>query len=157
MLFRSTLAEAWPGDVPRDILLARAFGAKFVDESHRARLRVETGRLRKMLRGFAGATAAKRGFALTAHRARGVVVLAPPAENEHAEVLALLADGESWSSSALALALGSSQRTVQRALDALSARGTVQWFGRGRSRRWTTPPVPGFATTLLLPAPLPAE
>jgi hypothetical protein len=152
-----TLAEAWPGDVPRDVLLARAFGAKFVDESHRARLRVETGRLRKMLRGFAGVTATKRGFALTAYRARRVVVLAPPAESEHAEVLALLVDGESWSSSALALALGSSQRTVQRALDALSARGTVQWFGRGRSRRWTTPPVPGFATTLLLPAPLPAE
>jgi biotin operon repressor len=37
-------------------------------------------------------------------------------------VLAFLADGESWSSSALALALGTSQRTVQRALDRLRRR-----------------------------------
>ena len=44
------LGEAWPGDVPRATLLARAFGAKFADESHRARLRVEIGRLRAMLR-----------------------------------------------------------------------------------------------------------
>jgi len=151
------LGEAWPGDVPRDVLLARAFGAKFADESHRARLRVEVGRLRKMLRGFADVTATHRGFALMPHRAHEVVVLAPPVEDENAPVLSLLSDGESWSSSALALALGSSQRTVQRALDSLAAAGKVQWFGRGRSRRWTTPPVPGFATTLLLPAPLPAE
>ena len=41
------LAEAWPGDVPRDALVARAFGAKLADESHRARLRVEIGRLRR--------------------------------------------------------------------------------------------------------------
>lgn len=151
------LGEAWPADVPRDVLLARAFGAKFADESHRARLRVEVGRLRRMLRGLAEVTATSRGFALAPRRASVVVVLAPPVEEEHAPVLACLADGESWSSSALALALGSSQRTVQRALDSLLAAGKVQWFGRGRSRRWTTPPVPGFATTLLLPAPLPAE
>jgi hypothetical protein len=68
-------------------------------------------------------------------------------------VLAFPNDGESWSSSALALALGASQRTVQRALDALAAAGKVQSFGRGRSLRWMTPPVPGFTTTLLLPAP----
>ena len=61
-----------------------------------------------------------------------------------------------WSS-ALALALGASQRTVQRALDARAAAGTVQSFSRGRARRWTTPPVPGFTTTLLLPAPLPSD
>src|ERR1700730_15581394 len=42
------LGEAWPGDVPRDMLLARAFRAKHADESHRARLRVEMGRLRRM-------------------------------------------------------------------------------------------------------------
>ena len=82
--------------------------------------------------------------------------LARPVEEEHAAVLAFLADGESWSSSALALALGASQRTVQRALDQLAARGKVQWFGRGRARRWMTPPLPGFTTTLLLPAPLPS-
>src|SRR5262249_26478521 len=101
--------------------------------------------------------ATKRGFALTPRRAPEVVVLARPFEDEHGAVLAFLADGESWSSSALALALGASQRTVQRALDALAAAGKVQWFGRGRARRWLTPPVPGFATTLLLPAPLPSD
>ena len=138
----------------RDLLVARAFGLALADESHRARLRVEVGRLRSVLRPLATVSATKLGFALEPRRARDVVVLAPPVESEHAAVLAFLADGESWSSSALALALGASQRTVQRALDALAAAGTVQWFGRGRARRWTTPPVPGFATTLLLPAPL---
>ncbi len=151
------LGEAWPGDVPRDMLLARAFGAKLADESHRARLRVEVGRLRRMLRPLAGVSATKRGFALVPRRAREVVVLARPTEvaGEHAAVLAFLADGESWSSSALALALGASQRTVQRALDSLAATGKAQSFGRGRARRWMTPPAPGFTTTLLLPAPLP--
>jgi len=151
------LAEAWPGDVPRGTLLARAFRAKHVDESHRARLRVEIGRLRRMLRPLAGVTATVQGFALTLHSAREVVVLARPVEEEHASVLAFLADGESWSSSALALALGESQRTVQRALDELAAAGKVQSVGRARARRWMTPPVPGFTTTLLLPAPLPSD
>jgi len=150
------LGEAWPGDVPRDTLLARAFGARVVDESHRARLRVEVGRLRRMLRSIAGVGATKRGFALAPRRAGKVVVLAGPVEEEHAAVLAFLADGESWSSSALALALGTSQRTVQRALDSLAAAGKVHSFGRGRARRWMTTPVPGFTTTLLLPAPLPS-
>lgn len=149
------LGEAWPGDVARDVLLARAFGAKHADESHRARLRVELGRLRRLLRDIARVSATQRGFALAPLGARNVVVLARPVEEEHADVLAFLADGEAWSSSALALALGSSQRTVQRALDALAASGKVQAFGRGRARRWTTPPLLGFATTLLLPAPLP--
>ncbi len=151
------LGEAWPGDVPRDQLLARAFGAKLADESHRARLRVEVARLRRLLRRLANVTATKRGFALAPREAREVVVLARPVEDEHAEVLAFLTDGESWSSSALALALGTSQRTVQRALDSLAEAGKVQWFGRGRARRWLTPPVPGFTTTLLLPAPLPID
>jgi DNA-binding transcriptional ArsR family regulator len=150
-----SLGEAWPGDVPRDVLLARAFGARFTDESHRARLRVEIGRLRRMLRKLAGISATKRGFALAPRGAREVVVLARPVEEEHAAVLAFLADGESWSSSALALALGASQRTVQRALDSLAAAGKVQSFGQARARRWITPPVPGFTTILLLPAPLP--
>jgi tetratricopeptide (TPR) repeat protein len=150
-----TLGEAWPGDVPRDTLVARAFRAKRADESHRARLRVEIGRLRRMLRTLADVSATKQGFALTPLRAREVVVLARPVDERHAAVLAFLADGESWSSSALALALGASQRTVQRALDDLAAAGKVQSFGHARARRWTTPPVPGFTTTLLLPAPLP--
>jgi len=151
------LAEAWPGDVSRDALVARAFGAKHADESHRARLRVEVGRLRAKLRPIAGVSATKSGFALTPRRAGEVVVLAQPVEDEHAAVLALLGDGESWSSSALALALGASQRTVQRALDSLAAAGKVQPVGRGRARRWMTPPVFGLTTILLLPAPLPTD
>jgi hypothetical protein len=152
-----TLSEAWPGDVPRDALVARAFGLRLADESHRARLRVEVGRLRTKLRTLARVSATRRGFALAPRRAREVVVLAPPVDGEHGAVLAFLADGESWSSSALALALATSQRTVQRALDALEAAGKVQSLGRGRARRWMTPPVPGFTTTLLLPAPLPGD
>jgi len=151
------LGEAWPGDVPRGTLVARAFRAKVADESHRARLRVEVGRLRRVLRTLAGVNATKRGFTLVPRRAREVVVLARPVEEEHAAVLALLSDGESWSSSALALALGASQRTVQRALDSLAAAGKAQQIGRGRARRWITPPVPGFTTILLLPAPLPSD
>jgi hypothetical protein len=153
------LGEAWPGDVPRDVLVARAFGSKFIDESHRTRLRVEVGRLRRMLGRLAEVSATKRGFAMTPRSARDIVVLAHPSglDEEHASVLAFLADGESWSSSALALALGTSQRTVQRSLDSLAARNKVQSFGRGRSRRWMTPPVPGFTTTLLLPGPLPID
>jgi hypothetical protein len=149
------LGEAWPGDVARDTLLIRAFGARHADESHCARLRVEIGRLRRLLRPLAGVSATRRGFVLAPHRGVEVLVLARPVEEDHAAVLALLADGEAWSSSALALALGASQRTVQRALDALATAGKVQAFGRGRARRWITPPLPGFATTLLLPAPLP--
>ena len=151
------LGEAWPGDVARDTLIARAFGSKFTDESHRARLRVEVGRLRTLLRTLASVSATKRGFALAPRRAPKVVVLARPVEEEQAAVLAFLTDGESWSSSALALALGTSQRTVQRALDSLAASGKVQSVGRGPARRWMTPPVPGFTTTLLLPAPLPID
>jgi hypothetical protein len=151
------LAEAWPADVPRSTLLARAFRAKQADDSHRARLRVEIGRLRAELRTLADVRATKRGFALAPRNAREVVVLAPPVEEQHAAVLAILADGESWSSSALAIALGTSPRTVQRALDSLAAAGKVQSFGRGPARRWMTPPVPGFPTILLLPGPLPSD
>lgn len=151
------LAEAWPDDAPRGTLLARAFGAKFADESHRARLRVEIGRLRAALLPSADVKATQRGFVLAPLRADNVVVLARPVEEAHAAVLAFLADGESWSSSALALALGASQRSVQRALDSLAAAGKVASFGRARARRWMTMPVPGFTTTLLLPPPLPSD
>jgi hypothetical protein len=145
------LAEAWPGDVARATLLARAFRAKHADESHRARLRVEVGRLRKALSVAAGIDATKDGFTLVPRRTDDVVVLAP----SNATVLALLADGEAWSTSALALALGASQRTVQRALEELTMDAKVQAVGHGRARRWMTPPVPGFPTTLLLPPALP--
>jgi hypothetical protein len=148
------LAEAWPADAPRAALIARAFRTRHAEESHRARLRVEMGRLRALLSPLAGISATGPGFALQPRQPREVLVLARPVEEPHAAVLAFLADGESWSSSALALALGASQRTVQRALDALAAAGKVQAFGRGRAQRWMTPPLPGFATSLLLPAPL---
>jgi len=151
------LGEAWPSDVSRAVLIARAFRGKEADESHRARLRVEMGRLRAALRTLADASATKDGFALVPRAAREVVVLARPVEEEHAAVLAFLADGESWSSSALALALGTSQRSVQRALDELAASGKVQSLGKARARRWMTPPMSGFTTTLLLPAPLPSD
>lgn len=151
------LGEAWPADVSRSALLVRAFRAKHADESHRARLRVEIARLRASLRKLADVSATKQGFVLTPRRARDIVVLAPPVEEQHAEVLAFLADGEAWSSSALAIALGTSPRTVQRTFDALALAGKVQSFGRGRARRWMTPPVPGFPTTLLLPGPLPSD
>jgi hypothetical protein len=151
------LGEAWPGDVARGTLVTRVFRARHADESHRARLRVEIGRLRTALRTLAGVSATKEGFALVPRRHSEIVVLARPVEEEHAAVLAFLADGESWSSSALALALGASQRTVQRALDSLAAADKVQSYGRGRARRWMTRPVPGFTTTLLLPGPLPSD
>ena len=144
------LAQAWPGEVARETLITEAFRLKLSDESHRARLRVEIGRLRAALKPLAGVTATKRGFVLQPQVADDVAVLARPVEEPQAALLAFLADGESWSSSALALALNTSQRTVQRALDALAASGKVQSFGRGRTRRWLTPPMPGFATTLLL-------
>jgi hypothetical protein len=146
------LAEAWPGDVSREILLARAFRAREADESHRARLRVEIGRLRKALKPLAGVSATTRGFELKPNQATNVAVLAPPQEGDHAEVLALLADGEAWSSSALALALDVSPRTAQRALEALAEDAKVESFGRGRACRWMAPNVPGFPTSLLLPA-----
>jgi hypothetical protein len=120
-------------------------------------LRVEIGRLRAALRGLAGVTATKQGFALAPRHAEEIVLLAPPVEEKHAAVLAFLADGESWSSSALALALGASPRTVQRALDSLAAAGKIQPYGRGRARRWMAPPLPGFTTALLLPGPLPSD
>lgn len=151
------LAEAWPADASRASLIARAFRGKEADESHRARLRVELGRLRAELSGLAGIGATKCGFALSPHGGDGIAVLAPPIEDRHADVLALLADGEAWSSTALAIALGTSPRTVQRALETLADAGKIEGFGRGRARRWLVPPVPGFPTSLLLPGPLPGD
>lgn len=147
------LAQAWPADVSREALITGAFQARHVDESHRARLRVEIGRLRAKLKPLADVTATRQGFALTPRKTRQVLVLARPVDEKHAPILAFLSDGEPWSSSALALALGASARTVQRALDELARSNKVQSFGQGRARRWMTPPVPGFPTTLLLPGP----
>jgi hypothetical protein len=145
------LAEAWPGEAAREGLIERAFGARRTNASHRARLRVGMGRLRRELRPLGDIRATAGGFRLVARGAGTLRLLAPPIESPDAAVLALLADGEAWSTSALAQALGSSQRTVQRALVALEEAGQVRALGRGRSRRWLSAPVAGFATTLLLP------
>ncbi|MDR7145438.1 HTH domain-containing protein [Rhizobium sp. BE258] len=150
------LAEAAPDDLPRGVLLARAFGARHVDESHRARLRVEVGRLRAALEGLVTIEATQDGFVLLPANGADVAVLAPPIDNENGTVLALLADGESWSSSALSIALGISTRTVQRALETLAASGKVESVGNGPARRWISTPAIGFPTTLLLPGPLPS-
>jgi hypothetical protein len=146
------LAEAWPGDVDRNTLIARAFGMRRPDETHRARLRVEIGRLRALAAPLVRIEASARGFALTPHEARAVVVLVPPIDGGQASLLALLADGTAWSTSALALALGDSQRSVQRALVELEADARVRSIGRARAQRWLAPPLAGFTTILLLPA-----
>lgn len=150
------LATAWPGDARRDALIAGAFGLRRIDDTHRARLRVEIGRLRALLAAWARLEATADGYALRPHDGRGVVVILPPGDGDPASLLALLGDGEAWSTAALALALGSSRRTVQRALSALQSEGRVRAIGHTRNRRWLAPPAGGFATTLLLPATWPA-
>jgi hypothetical protein len=151
------LAEAWPGDVDRRALIARAFRTRRPDETHRARLRVEIGRLRTLIKGLASIDATARGFILMPRDRRDVVVVAPPIDGDQASLVALLSDGAAWSTSALALALGDSQRTVQRALIELEAAGRVRSIGRARARRWLSPPLAGFTTILLLPTALPSE
>jgi hypothetical protein len=150
----AALAEAWPADVPRDLLIQRAFESRIANESHRARLRVELGRLRAVLRPLARIEATTRGFALAPIKAPAVVVLGPPVDGPAGAILALLEGGESWSTSALARALRSSQRTVQRTLRQLDEAAAVRAVGHGRSRRWLAPALGGFATTLLLPGAL---
>jgi DNA-binding transcriptional ArsR family regulator len=150
----SALAEAWPADVPRDQLIQRAFKARAANESYRARLRVEIGRLRAVLSPLARIEATRRGYALGPIQAPAVVVLAPPIDGPAGSILALLEGGESWSTSALARALGSSQRTIQRALRVLDEAAAVRAVGLGRSRRWLAPALGGFVTTLLLPGAL---
>jgi len=151
------LAEAWPNDVDRETLIARAFNTRRPNETHRARLRVEIGRLRALVAEMARIEATSRGFVLKPRRAKDVVVLAPPIDGDQASLVALLSDGAAWSTSALGLALGASQRTVQRALVELEAAGRVRSIGRARARRWLSPPLAGFTTILLLPAALPFE
>jgi len=151
------LAEAWPCDVEREALIADAFRTRDPDETHRARLRVEIGRLRKVIAPLAGIAATERGFVLRPHTGRSVAVLVPPIDGDEASLVALLADGAAWSTSALALALGESQRTVQRALAELEAAGRVRSIGRTRAQRWLAPPLAGFTTILLLPAALPLD
>ncbi|MGE5118283.1 MAG: helix-turn-helix domain-containing protein [Betaproteobacteria bacterium] len=149
------LAEGWPGDVDRDALIARAFRTGRPDETHRARLRVEIGRLRALAAPLARIEASARGFALVPRSVQGIVLLLPPIEGDEASLQALLADGAAWSTSALALALGQSQRTVQRSLADLESAGKVRSIGRTRAQRWLSSPLAGFTTILLLPPSLP--
>jgi hypothetical protein len=151
------LAQAWPGDVDREALIADAFRTRRPDDTHRARLRVEIGRLRALVKAMARIEATERGFILQPLNGREVVVLAPPIDGDQASLVALLSDGAAWSTSALALALGASQRTVQRALAELEAEGRVRAIGQARARRWLAPSLAGFTTILLLPAALPIE
>jgi hypothetical protein len=151
------LAQAWPGDVDREALIADAFRTRRPDDTHRARLRVEIGRLRALVKSMARIEATERGFILQPLDGREVVVLAPPIDGEQASLVALLSNGAAWSTSALALALGASQRTVQRALAELEAEGRVRAIGQARARRWLAPTLAGFTTILLLPAALPIE
>lgn len=144
------LGTAAPGSVTREVLLAKAFQARHADESHRARLRVEMTRLRRVIADLAEIVATPDGYRLRDRADGAVAVLAYPDDARDAAVLALLGDGAPWASSALALVLGSSTRTVQRALDDLRRRGKVQAVGRGRAQRWTLVSLPGFPTALLL-------
>lgn len=148
------LAQAWPRDVDRHDLIATVFNTPHADDSHRARLRVEIGRLRALLAPQARIVATAQGFALASERE--IVVLAPPVEGERASLTALLADGAAWSTSALALALGASQRSVQRALAELEAEQRVRSIGRARTQRWLAAPLAGFTPILLLPAVAPS-
>lgn len=151
------LAEAWPGDADRQALILRTFRTRHPDETHRARLRVELGRLRALIEPAAAIEATPDGFALrVGDRLPAVTVLVPPIEGELAALQALLADGAAWSTSALALAMGASQRTVQRALAELEGDGRVRAIGQARAKRWLAPPMTGIATILLLPALPPA-
>jgi hypothetical protein len=152
-----TLAAAWPGDAERDVLIEQAFNTRRPDDTHRARLRVEIGRLRALVKGLAGIEATPRGFAIAPREGRALALLEPPIDGEQASLLALLSDGAAWSTSALALALDASQRTIQRALAELEAEGRVRAIGNTRTRRWLAPPLAGFTTILLLPAALPLE
>jgi hypothetical protein len=151
-----TLAQAWPDDASREQLIADAFRLREPDDTHRARLRVEIGRLRRLVADVAEVQATPGGFRLRPHRGRDVAVLAPPVDGAAGELLALLSDGAAWSTSALAQAVGDSQRTVQRALAELQAQGRVRAVGQARAQRWLAPPLTGFTTILLLPAALPS-
>ena len=152
------LAEAWPGDVDRNAL-------------DRARVPHPPARTRRIGRVCASRSAAcvrssRRWRASRPPRAASCSSRATRATSScwcrrsmaiRRRCVALLADGAAWSTSALALALGASQRTVQRALVELEAEGRVRSIGRARARRWLAPPLAGFTTILLLPAALPLE
>jgi hypothetical protein len=143
------LARAFPASVPRDELALRAFDVRRVNASHRARLRVEMGRLRKLLHGLGAAPVATAdGYALTS--ARDVAVLLALSDDDAARVALLLGDGATWSAQRVAEHAGISKRTAQRALGALVARGVAVRFGRGRTVRYARAGAPIASRMLLL-------
>lgn len=143
------LARAWPEAVPRDELAARAFDVRRVNASHRARLRVEVGRLRKLLDGPAAEpTATAEGYVLSSKRE--VVVLLPPTDDEGVSIALLLGDGASWTAQGLAEHAGISRRTAQRALSALVDGGAAVRTGRGKDVRYARPGTPIASRMLLL-------
>jgi tetratricopeptide (TPR) repeat protein len=143
------LARAWPGSTPRDELIARIFDARRSNASHRARLRVEVGRLRKILDGLgAGPVATPDGYALSS--AREVVVLLPPSDDDEARLASLLSDGASWSAQSLAEHAGVSKRTAQRVLGGLVEGGRAERTGEGKNVRYARPGAPIASRMLLL-------
>lgn len=148
----SCLATAWPGECRREDLIGAVFRGRQVDESYRARLRVEMLRLRRLLGAVGSVVATAGGYRLVPDNATAVVMIEPLAGTRHAQLLALLGDGEAWTSLAVAEALGASRRTAQRSLEALSREGLVRKQGAGSAQRWRAPGVDPIALAMLLPA-----
>lgn len=142
------LARAFPGDVPRDELAKRAFEAKRLNDSHRSRLRVEVGRLRKELEGLVSLTATPSGYALSSERP--IVVLLPPSDDHDANVALLLGDGAAWTAQAIAEHAGISKRTAQRALSSLVEAGRAAKLGSGRNVQYASASAPIASRLLLL-------
>jgi DNA-binding winged helix-turn-helix (wHTH) protein len=149
----TALAERAPEQVPRDELIARVFGARRSNESHRVRLRVEVGRLRRLVAKHAELVATVQGYALVPRSGQPLERLLPVDDADASALWALLRGGEAWATSALSAALGKSQRAVQRALAELEQAGKVRGTGAGRARRWVAVSDSGLATGLLLVAP----
>ena len=143
------LARAWPASVPRDELASRAFDARRVNESHRSRLRVEIGRLRKIMDGLgAEPVATADGYALASKRE--VALLLPPSDDDAARIALLLGDGAAWSAKGLAEHAGVSKSTAQRALGLLVKNGSAIRTGKGKDVRYTRPGTPIASRMLLL-------
>lgn len=150
----TALARSWPAVCARDALMREALGARKPNDSHRARLRVELGRLRKALEGIAEPRARDGGYVLLSERP--VVLLGPRTNDDAARVSILLADGAAWSARAVAEHLGVSLRTAQRALTTLVEAGRALRYGVGREVTYASarlafgPTQPAIASRLLL-------
>ncbi len=143
------LARRAPGSVPRDALAAQVFDARRVNASHRGRLRVEIGRLRKLLDGLdAEPVATADGYALSSRRE--IALLVPLDEDEASQVALLLGDGAAWSAQRVSETAGISKRTAQRALGELVGAGRAVRTGSGSLVRYHRPAMPIASRMLLL-------